>query len=107
MPNTDYELANTTWMCEYHLVFTPKYRRKVICNQLRLIYEDLLGEETKNQEKQLPEKQADAFSGQPKRQEQGGWSKAEADVFRCWPGIRGLFPLSEPLDLRMGAIPAP
>ena len=28
-------LAHTKWICKYHIVFTPKYRRKVIYNQLR------------------------------------------------------------------------
>ena len=28
-------LAHTKWMCKYHIVFTPKYRRKVIYNQRR------------------------------------------------------------------------
>lgn len=28
-------LAHTKWLCKYHIVFTPKYRRKVIYNQLR------------------------------------------------------------------------
>ena len=28
-------LAHTKWMCKYHIVFTPKYRRKVIYNQMR------------------------------------------------------------------------
>lgn len=28
-------LAHTRWMCEYHIVFTPKYRRKIIYNKLR------------------------------------------------------------------------
>ena len=28
-------LAHTSWMCKYHIVFIPKYRRKVIYNQLR------------------------------------------------------------------------
>ena len=23
-------LSHTKWMCKYHIVFTPKYRRKVI-----------------------------------------------------------------------------
>ena len=30
-----YSLAHTKWMCKYHIVFTPKYRRKVIYNQIR------------------------------------------------------------------------
>ena len=28
-------LAHTTWNCKYHVVFAPKYRRKVIYGQLR------------------------------------------------------------------------
>ena len=28
-------LAHTKWICKYHIVFTPKYRRKIIYNQLR------------------------------------------------------------------------
>ena len=27
--------AHSTWRCQYHLVFAPKYRRKVIYGQLR------------------------------------------------------------------------
>ena len=28
-------LAHTKWTCKYHIVFTPKYRRKIIYKQLR------------------------------------------------------------------------
>ena len=28
-------LVYTRWMCKYHIVFTPKYRRKIIYNKLR------------------------------------------------------------------------
>ena len=28
-------LAHTKWLCKYHIVFTPKYRRKVIYGQYR------------------------------------------------------------------------
>ena len=28
-------LSHTKWMCKYHIVFTPKYRRKVIYTQYR------------------------------------------------------------------------
>ena len=31
----DKSLAHTKWMCKYHIVFTPKYRRKIIYNKLR------------------------------------------------------------------------
>ena len=29
------ELSHTKWICKYHIVFTPKYRRKIIYNQYR------------------------------------------------------------------------
>lgn len=29
----NFSLAHTTWNCKYHIVFTPKYRRKVFFNQ--------------------------------------------------------------------------
>jgi len=28
-------LAHTKWMCKYHIVFTPKYRRKIIYNEYK------------------------------------------------------------------------
>jgi len=31
----DKSLAHSKWMCKYHIVFTPKYRRKIIYNKLR------------------------------------------------------------------------
>ena len=27
--------AHTKWLCKYHIVFSPKYRRKVIFNNIR------------------------------------------------------------------------
>lgn len=27
--------AHTKWLCKYHIVFSPKYRRKVIFNSIR------------------------------------------------------------------------
>jgi putative transposase len=35
-------LAHTKWLCKYHIVFTPKYRRKVIYNQYRESLKDIL-----------------------------------------------------------------
>ena len=29
------DLSHTKWMCKYHIVFTPKYRRKIIYAQYR------------------------------------------------------------------------
>lgn len=28
-------LAHIKWLCKYHIIFTPKYRRKIIYNELR------------------------------------------------------------------------
>ena len=35
-------LAHTKWMCKYHIVFTPKYHRKIIYNQLRLDIQQII-----------------------------------------------------------------
>lgn len=35
MANKTDELSHTKWLCKYHIVFTPKYRRKIIFNQYR------------------------------------------------------------------------
>ena len=37
-------LAHTTWECKYHIVFAPKYRRKVIYNQIRADIGHILSE---------------------------------------------------------------
>ena len=33
--NDDSSLSHTRWNCKYHIVFVPKYRRKVIYGKLR------------------------------------------------------------------------
>ena len=35
MQNQNNSLSHTKWMCKYHIVFTPKYRRKAIYGQYR------------------------------------------------------------------------
>lgn len=35
MAQKAYSLSHTKWTCKYHIVFTPKYRRKIIYNQIR------------------------------------------------------------------------
>ena len=35
MAKKENALAHTKCMCKYHIVFTPKYRRKMIYNQYR------------------------------------------------------------------------
>ena len=37
-------LAHTKWNCKYHIVFAPKYRRKVIYGQLKQEIEKILRE---------------------------------------------------------------
>lgn len=33
--NDTYSLSHTSWKCQYHIVFAPKYRRKVIYGKLK------------------------------------------------------------------------
>lgn len=35
MPSKANSLSHTKWILKYHIVFTPKYRRKIIYNQYR------------------------------------------------------------------------
>ena len=35
MANQTHSLAHTKWMCKYHVIFIPKYRRKAIHGQYR------------------------------------------------------------------------
>ena len=42
MANKLNSLAHTKWLCKYHIVFTPKYRRKVIYNQIREDLRDII-----------------------------------------------------------------
>ena len=37
-------LAHTTWECKYHIVFAPKYRRKVIYKQIKKDIAKILSE---------------------------------------------------------------
>ncbi len=37
MANKLNSLAYTKWLCKYHIVFIPKYRRKAIFNQYRTL----------------------------------------------------------------------
>ena len=42
MANKANSLARTKWMCKYHIVFTPKYRRKIIYNQYKESIRDII-----------------------------------------------------------------
>ena len=40
--NTTNSLAHTKWNCKYHIVFAPKYRRKIFYEQHRLEIREVL-----------------------------------------------------------------
>ena len=42
MANRSNSLSHTTWMCKYHIVFIPKYRRKIINNQCRASLQEII-----------------------------------------------------------------
>ena len=42
MANKANSLSHTKWVCKYHIVFTPKYRRKIIYNQYRESIREIL-----------------------------------------------------------------
>ena len=42
MANKTNSLAHTKWMCKYHIVFTPKYRRKIVYNQYRQSLQEII-----------------------------------------------------------------
>lgn len=42
MAHKNHDMAHTKWMCKYHIVFTPKYRRKAIYNQYRESIRDIV-----------------------------------------------------------------
>ena len=42
MANKSNSLAHTKWMCKYHIVFIPKYRRKAIYGAYRESIRDIL-----------------------------------------------------------------
>ncbi len=44
MANQTNSLAHTKWMCKYYIVFSPKYRRKAIYNQIRRDIGEILRE---------------------------------------------------------------
>ena len=42
MANKANSLSHTKWLCKYHIVFTPKYRRKIIYNQYAESVRDII-----------------------------------------------------------------
>ena len=42
MANQYNSLSHTKWLCKYHIVIVPKYRRKVIYNQYRKDLQEII-----------------------------------------------------------------
>ena len=42
MANQANSLSHTKWICKYHVVFVPKYRRKIIYNQYRADLQEII-----------------------------------------------------------------
>lgn len=42
MANKANSLVHTKWLCKYHIVFTPKYKRKIIYNQYRTSLQEII-----------------------------------------------------------------
>ena len=42
MANKTNSLSHSKWLCKYHIVFTPKYRRKIIYNQYKVSIREIL-----------------------------------------------------------------
>ena len=42
MANKHNSLSHTKWLCKYHFVFTPKYRRKIEFNQYKRDIVDII-----------------------------------------------------------------
>ena len=37
-----HSLSHSKWLCKYHIIFTPKYRRKIIYNKYRESIRDII-----------------------------------------------------------------
>jgi putative transposase len=53
--NEDQTLSHTKWQCKYHVVFIPKYRRKVLYGQLRSYLGDVFRELARQKESRIEE----------------------------------------------------
>ena len=53
--NEQNKLQHTTWECKYHIVFIPKYRRKVLYKELRRYLGELFHELSRQKESRIEE----------------------------------------------------
>ena len=56
--NDTNSLAHTTWECKYHIVFTPKFRRKEIYGKLKMEIGAIIRELSKRKEVEIIEAEA-------------------------------------------------
>ena len=62
--NNNNSLSHTTWNCKYHIVFAPKYRRKVAYGKLREDIRNQLQEDLEYDQMTIKE-YVDQFTGEP------------------------------------------
>ena len=62
--NNNNSLSHTTWNCKYHIVFAPKYRRKVAYGKLREYIRNQLQEDLEYDQMTIKE-YVDPFTGEP------------------------------------------
>ncbi len=62
--NNNNSLSHTTWNCKYHIVFAPKYRRKVAYGKLREDIRNQLQEDLEYDQMTIKE-YVDPFTGEP------------------------------------------
>ncbi len=56
-------LSHTKWECKYHVVFTPKYRRRALSEQLRRYLGEVFRKLAEQKESRIEEGHTDAGSG--------------------------------------------
>ncbi len=61
--NNNNSLSHTTWNCKYHIVFAPKYRRKVAYGKLREYIRNQLQEDLEYDQMTIKE-YVDPFTGE-------------------------------------------
>lgn len=73
-------LSHTKWNCKYHIVFTPKYRRKIFYGQKRLEIGKILRDISDWQEKLLVSKYMGILKG-----------KSSLIIFQRWSNLKYKF----------------
>ena len=75
--NNNNSLSHTTWNCTYHIVFAPKYRRKVAYGKLREDIRNQLQEDLEYDQMTIKE-YVDPLTGEPAKRPYRPQSKPPA-----------------------------